>query len=70
MSYRLVDAGVNLTNHQFDDEHLDVITRAKSAGVEKMLLIGCDISTSEQSLALAKSFHLFSTAGIILEVSI
>jgi len=64
MPYTLVDAGVNLTNYQFDDEHLDVITRAKNAGVEKMLLIGCDISTSEQSLALAKSYQLFSTAGI------
>ncbi|EAW26863.1 putative metal-dependent hydrolase, possibly deoxyribonuclease, TatD family protein [Alteromonadales bacterium TW-7] len=64
MPYTLVDAGVNLANHQFDGEHSNIISRAQSAGVEKMLLIGCDISTSEQSLALAKSFHLFSTAGI------
>ncbi|GAA61004.1 TatD DNase family protein [Pseudoalteromonas sp. BSi20652] len=60
----MVDAGVNLTNHQFDDEHLEVITRAKNAGVERMLLIGCDILSSEQSLALAKTYQQFSTAGI------
>ena len=35
MSYTLIDAGVNLTNHQFDEQHHDVIARASEAGVYK-----------------------------------
>ena len=64
MSYTLVDAGVNLTNHQFDDQHLDVITRASEAGVTNMLIIGCDIESSQQSLELAIKHLQYSTAGV------
>ncbi|HDZ33219.1 MAG TPA: YchF/TatD family DNA exonuclease [Pseudoalteromonas sp.] len=64
MSYTLIDAGVNLTNHQFDEQHQDVITRANTAGVSRMLIIGCDIAGSKQSLELAIKYQQFSTAGI------
>lgn len=64
MQYELIDAGVNLTNHQFDGQHQDVLTRAKEAGVSRMLFIGCDISKSEESLALATRYNQYATAGI------
>ncbi|MBB1452016.1 YchF/TatD family DNA exonuclease [Pseudoalteromonas sp. SG43-1] len=64
MSYTLIDAGVNLTNHQFDEQHHDVITRANEAGVTNMLIIGCDIASSQQSLELATKHLQYSTAGI------
>ncbi|MBH0058722.1 YchF/TatD family DNA exonuclease [Pseudoalteromonas sp. SWXJZ94C] len=64
MSYTLIDAGVNLTNHQFDEQHQDVITRANTAGVSRMLIIGCDIAGSKQSLELAIKYQQFSTAGV------
>ncbi len=34
MPYSLIDAGVNLTNHQFDEQHQDIIARANAAGVK------------------------------------
>lgn len=34
----LIDAGVNLTNHQFAQVHDDVIARANAAGVKKCSL--------------------------------
>jgi len=64
MSYTLIDAGVNLTNHQFDEQHQEIINRANSAGVNNMLIIGCDIAGSEQSLELAIKYQQYSTAGI------
>ena len=64
MSTQLVDAGVNLSNHQFDDRHAAVIQRAEAAGVTQMLLIGCDLQSSHDSLQLAKQFNLLCTAGV------
>ena len=64
MPYSLIDAGVNLTNHQFDKQHQDIIARAKAAGVKHMLIIGCDVAASEQSLELAIAHQQFSTAGV------
>ena len=64
MSYTLIDAGVNLANHQFNDQHRDVVTRASEAGVTNMLIIGCDIASSQQSLELAIKHLQYSTAGI------
>jgi len=64
MQYTLIDAGVNLTNHQFDGQHQEVLARAKDAGVNQMLIIGCDITSSEESLALAAHYNQYATAGI------
>ena len=64
MSHPLIDSGVNLTNHQFDDQHHDVIIRASKAGVINMLIIGCDIASSQQSLELAIEHFQYSTAGV------
>jgi TatD DNase family protein len=64
MPYTLIDSGVNLTNHQFDDQHYNIVHRAKDAGVRHMLIIGCDIASSKQSLELAIKFQQYSTAGI------
>ncbi len=64
MSNLLVDAGVNLSNHQFDGIHETVLQRAANAGVTQMLLIGCDLQSSQTSLKLAKQFSQYCTAGI------
>ncbi|KPH62965.1 YchF/TatD family DNA exonuclease [Pseudoalteromonas sp. NEC-BIFX-2020_002] len=64
MSTMLIDAGVNLTNHQFDAQHEAIITRAKAHDVGQMLLIGCDVSTSQQALTLAQDYELLATAGV------
>lgn len=64
MTIELVDAGVNLSNHQFDEHHDEVLQRAAQAGVKQMLLIGCDIQSSQASLQLAKRHSLLCTSGI------
>ncbi|CAM4268745.1 TatD family hydrolase [Pseudoalteromonas ostreae] len=64
MSTHLIDAGVNLTNHQFNDQHLAIITRAKTQNVSQMLLIGCNINSSQQAFELAQQYKLLATAGV------
>jgi TatD DNase family protein len=64
MAIELVDAGVNLSNHQFDEHHDEVLQRAAQAGVKQMLLIGCDLQSSQASLQLAKRHSLLCTSGI------
>lgn len=64
MSERLIDAGVNLTNHQFDSHHEAIIARATAQNISQMLLIGCDIDSSQQGLRLAKKYSLLATAGV------
>nr|WP_247664846.1 TatD family hydrolase [Pseudoalteromonas sp. MMG010] len=60
----MIDAGVNLTNQQFDNQHTDIIARAHAAGVSNMLVIGCDISSSESALTLAQNHNLYATVGV------
>ena len=60
----LIDAGVNLTNAQFNNEYDEIIARANAAHVKSMLIIGCDIQSSEHALELALKHQLFCTAGI------
>lgn len=60
----LVDAGVNLTNSQFDKDRESVLFRAKQAGIENMLLIGCCLQSSHESLSFAEEFAYVCTAGI------
>lgn len=64
MTTSLIDAGVNLTSSQFDKDRSEIISRALAAGVDKMLLIGSCLSSSEQSIALANQFNQIATAGI------
>lgn len=64
MTSMLIDAGINLTNHQFDGQHEAVIARAKAENINQMLLIGCDIPSSQQAQNLAKKHQLLATAGV------
>ncbi|MBQ4851249.1 TatD family hydrolase [Pseudoalteromonas sp. MMG012] len=64
MQTHYIDAGVNLTSSQYESEREDIVMRATQAGVSNMLLIGSNISDSQQSQELANKFGYVSTAGI------
>jgi TatD DNase family protein len=66
MSETLVDIGCNLTSKQFREDRDQVIERALSAGVTRMIVTGLTASLSQEALALARSRPgvLFSTAGV------
>lgn len=64
MHNRLIDAGVNLTSSQFEKDRSKMLVRAHDAGIDNMLLIGCCLQSSHESLSLAKQHNYVSTAGI------
>lgn len=59
-----VDIAVNISNQQFADDRESVLERAKQAGVNRMLLVGCDEQTSIEAQHWAAQYQLFSSAGV------
>ncbi|WDE05477.1 TatD family hydrolase [Thalassomonas viridans] len=62
----MIDIGVNLTNNRFDKDRNDVLSRAKAAGVQAMLITGTNIVESREAVALCQQEpgFLYSTAGV------
>ncbi len=66
----MIDIGVNLTNKRFDKDRTDVITRAKSLGIQHLLITGTSVTESEKALALCNDYQqaypdfLYATAGV------
>ncbi len=62
----LIDIGVNLAHDSFDNDRDEVITRAREAGVARMVITGSTVESSRQAARLAASSDgtLFATAGV------
>lgn len=62
----LVDIGVNLTNKAFRSDLTEVIARARSAGVTRMIITGTSVDGSRQAAELAATMPgtLYATAGV------
>ena len=63
---QLVDIGANLTHESFRQDFEAVLSRARAAGVEQMLVTGASLDGSRDALALAQRHRgvLFATAGV------
>lgn len=62
----IVDIGANLTNKRFRNDLDDVLARAKSNHVDKIILTGTDATSSQSALDLSKAYpnFLYSTTGV------
>ena len=61
----LIDTHCHLDHPKFDNDRTETLRRAKEAGIEKMVTIGCDVKSSKRALDLAKTHrHIYATAGI------
>ena len=66
----MIDIGINLTNQRFDKDRTEVISRAKNANVNTLIVTGTSIEESVKALSLCKQFEsqfpkmLFCTAGV------
>jgi TatD DNase family protein len=62
---RLVDIGVNLAHDSFDADRAEVIARARVVGVERMIVTGSSLHSSEAAVRLAQADPgLFATVGV------
>lgn len=62
----MFEIGVNLTSNQFDKDRLQVIERARAAGLSGMLITGTSVAESVEAGLLAAQYPQFcwSTAGV------
>jgi len=63
---QLIDIGANLTHESFDADRVEVLQRARDAGVVQMVITGASREHSPQALQLAQAHpgELFATAGV------
>ena len=62
----LIDIGANLTHDSFDADRAEVISRAASCGVSRLIVTGASLDGSVQAATLATEYpgRLFATAGV------
>ncbi|KAG7161741.1 3'-5' ssDNA/RNA exonuclease TatD-like [Homarus americanus] len=65
-NYIIVDIGANLTNKKFTRDLDSVVSRARDAGVRKIMVTGITVQSSKDALRLTRLFPetLYSTAGV------
>lgn len=62
----LIDIGANLAHESFSEDFDTVLARATDAGVERLIVTGSDLHSSQQAIELAERYpgQLFATAGL------
>ncbi len=67
----LVDIGANVLHAQFDQDRIDVLTRAKTAGIERLIITATNLQAAEDSIRFLTTLrtrrdvpHLYTTVGI------
>ncbi|MGH7715745.1 MAG: TatD family hydrolase [Vulcanimicrobiaceae bacterium] len=60
----MIDTHAHLHDPSFDDDLDEVLRRAREAGVETIVTVGCDLDDSERAMLLAERANLAWTLGI------
>lgn len=61
----LIDTHAHLDDARYDDDRESVISRARTAGVESFVTIGCDIATSQAAVGLAERYpFVYASIGV------
>lgn len=61
----LIDTHTHLDDARYNDDRETVITRAREAGVEALVSIGCDLATSHAAAALADHYpFVYASVGV------
>jgi TatD DNase family protein len=60
----MIDTHAHVHDRKFDDDRSAVLERARAAGVETIVTIGCDLSDSERAIRTAETFGLLATIGV------
>ncbi|MGC4099142.1 MAG: TatD family hydrolase [Nitrospira sp.] len=61
----LIDTHTHLDDVRYNDDREAVITRAREAGLEAFVTIGCDLATSQSAVALAEQYpFVYASIGV------
>jgi TatD DNase family protein len=61
----LIDTHTHLDDARYNDDREAVIARAREAGVEAFVSIGCDLTTSQAAVALADHYPFVYALSLI-----
>lgn len=60
----MIDTHAHLHDPQYDEDRDATLERARAAGVETIVTVGCDVGDSARALRTAESYGLLATVGI------
>jgi TatD DNase family protein len=60
----MIDTHAHMHDKQYDDDRAATIDRARAAGVDTIVTIGCDLTDSERAIRTAEAYGLLATVGI------
>ncbi len=60
----LIDSHCHINSEDLRTQAAEVVSRAAEAGVNKMVIVGCDLDDSLEAIKLAHEFNFFASVGI------
>jgi TatD DNase family protein len=60
----MIDTHAHVHDPKFDDDREAILDRARAAGVDAIVTVGCDVEDSRRACEIAESFGLFATLGV------
>lgn len=60
----MIDSHAHIHDPKFDADRDAVVTRARDAGVERIVTVGCDLDDSRRAVDAAKRYALHASVGI------
>jgi TatD DNase family protein len=60
----MIDTHAHVHDKQFDDDRDAVVERARAAGIEAIVTVGCDLDDSARAIACAHRYGLRASVGI------
>lgn len=60
----MIDSHAHVHDKAFDEDRTEMVARARAAGVEAILTVGCDLADSARAIACAREYGLRASVGI------
>ncbi|MDQ6930431.1 MAG: TatD family hydrolase [Candidatus Eremiobacteraeota bacterium] len=60
----MIDTHAHVHDRAFDDDRDEAVARARAAGIQEVITVGCDLADSGRALQCARTYRLYASAGI------
>ncbi len=60
----MIDSHAHVHDKAFDADRDAVVERARAAGVDRLITVGCDLADSRHAIEAARRYGIFASAGI------
>lgn len=60
----MIDTHAHVHDRAFDDDRDATVERARAAGIDALITVGCDLADSARALQCARTYGLYASAGI------